>query len=140
VALLHGDFTTVELNTKAARQWLRDYYDVGTPQCRAPVAELDAILNIRAVACRTFPLRSSTARNHRQAGRAMRTLFVTLLLLFVAASATLIAYRNPGYVLISASRTVLETSLAVFLIIAAWFAVLYLCVRLLVRIVRVRAA
>ena len=68
----------------------------------------------------------------------MRTLFVTLLLLFVAASATLIAYRNPGYVLITREPYVLETSLAVFLLIAAVvFAILYLCVRLLVRIMRV---
>jgi HemY protein len=67
----------------------------------------------------------------------MRALFVTLLLLFVAASATLIAYRNPGYVLITREPYVLETSLAVFLLIAsAVFAVLYFCVRLLVRILR----
>lgn len=66
----------------------------------------------------------------------MRTLFTTLLLLFVAASATLIAYRNPGYVLITREPYVLETSLAVFLIlISAVFAILYFCVRLLVRIV-----
>jgi len=49
VALLHGDFTTVELNTKAARQWLRDYYDTGTPAVQSAVAELDAILKVRAV-------------------------------------------------------------------------------------------
>jgi len=49
VALLHGDFTTVELNTKAARQWLRDYYDTGTPAVQSAVAELDAILKIHAV-------------------------------------------------------------------------------------------
>jgi len=67
----------------------------------------------------------------------MRTLFSTLLLLFVAASATLIAFRNPGYVLITREPYVLETSLAVFLLItAAIFTLLYLCVRLLVRIVR----
>lgn len=67
----------------------------------------------------------------------MRTLFGTLLLLFVAASATLVAFRNPGYVLITREPYVLETSLAVFLLIAvAIFTVLYFCVRLLVRIVR----
>jgi HemY protein len=68
----------------------------------------------------------------------MRALFGTLLLLFVAASATLIAFRNPGYVLITREPYVLETSLAVFLLIAAVvFAILYFCVRLVVRIVRV---
>jgi HemY protein len=67
----------------------------------------------------------------------MRTLFGILLLLFVAASATLIAVRNPGYVLITREPFVLETSLAVFLLIAAAvFAVLYFCLRLMVRIVR----
>jgi HemY protein len=67
----------------------------------------------------------------------MRALFVTLLLLFVAASATLIAYRNPGYVLITREPYVLETSLAVFLLLtAAVFTVLYFCVRLLARILR----
>jgi uncharacterized protein HemX len=49
VALLHGDFTTVELNIKAARQWLRDYYDAGTPSVQSAAAELDAILKTRAV-------------------------------------------------------------------------------------------
>lgn len=68
----------------------------------------------------------------------MRALFVILLMLFVAASATLIAFRNPGYVLIAREPFVLETSLAVFLLIAAAaFAVLYAGVRLLVRIIRV---
>lgn len=68
----------------------------------------------------------------------MRALFVILLTLFVAASATLIAFRNPGYVLIAREPFVLETSLAVFLLIAvALFVVFYLGVRLLVRIVRV---
>ena len=67
----------------------------------------------------------------------MRTLFGALLLLFVAASATLIAYQNPGYVLITREPLVLETSLAVFLLLAgALFTILYFCVRLLVRIVR----
>jgi uncharacterized protein HemX len=49
VALLHGDVTTVELNLNAARQWLRDYYDLGTPAVQGAVAELDAILKTRAV-------------------------------------------------------------------------------------------
>jgi uncharacterized protein HemX len=49
VALLHGDFTTVELNIKAARQWLRDYYDAGTPAVQSAATELDAILKTRAV-------------------------------------------------------------------------------------------
>jgi len=67
----------------------------------------------------------------------MRTLFGTLLLLFAAASATLVAFRNPGYVLITREPYVLETSLAVFLlIVAVVFTVLYFCVRLLVRIAR----
>lgn len=68
----------------------------------------------------------------------MRALFVILLMLFAAASATLIAFRNPGYVLIAREPFVLETSLAVFLLIAAVvFAILYAGVRLLVRILRV---
>jgi len=67
----------------------------------------------------------------------MKTLFGVLLLLFVAASVTLMVYKNPGYVLITREPYVLETSLAVFLLIAAaFFAILYFCVRLLVRIVR----
>ena len=68
----------------------------------------------------------------------MRALAVILLLLFVAASATLVAFRNPGYVLIAREPFVLETSLAVFLLMAAAvFAVLYVGVRLLLRIIRV---
>lgn len=67
----------------------------------------------------------------------MKTLFGILLLLFVAASVTLMVYKNPGYVLITREPYVLETSLAVFLLMAAAvFAILYFCVRLLVRIVR----
>jgi len=49
VALLHGDIKTVELNVSAARQWLRDYYDTGTPAVQTAVAELDAILKTRPV-------------------------------------------------------------------------------------------
>lgn len=68
----------------------------------------------------------------------MRALFVILLTLFAAASATLIAFRNPGYVLIAREPFVLETSVAVFLLITiALFIVFYLGVRFLVRIVRV---
>ena len=40
----------------------------------------------------------------------MKTLFGTLLLLLVAASATLIAVRNPGYVLITREPYVLNHS------------------------------
>lgn len=68
----------------------------------------------------------------------MRALFVILLTLFAAASATLIAFRNPGYVLIAREPFVLETSVAVFVLIAiALFIVFYLGVRFVVRIVRV---
>lgn len=68
----------------------------------------------------------------------MRALFVILLTLFAAASATLIAFRNPGYVLIAREPFVLETSVAVFALIAiAFFIVFYLGVRFVVRIVRV---
>jgi uncharacterized protein HemX len=49
VALLHGDIATVELNAKAARQWLRDYYDAGTPAVQAAATELDGILKTRPV-------------------------------------------------------------------------------------------
>jgi len=49
VALLHGDFTTVESNTKAARQWLGDYFDAGTPAVQSAAKELDAVLKARTV-------------------------------------------------------------------------------------------
>jgi len=49
VALLHGDFTTVESNTKAARQWLGDYFDAGTPAVQSAANELDAVLKARTV-------------------------------------------------------------------------------------------
>lgn len=49
VALLHGDIATVELNVRVARQWLRDYYDAGTPAVQAAATELDAILKTRPV-------------------------------------------------------------------------------------------
>lgn len=67
----------------------------------------------------------------------MKTLFGILLLLFAAASAALIALKNPGYVLIAREPFVLETSVAVFLLLAAvTFAVLYFIVRLAARILR----
>jgi len=49
VALLHGDIATVELNAKAARQWLRDYYDAGAPAVQVAATELDGILETRPV-------------------------------------------------------------------------------------------
>jgi HemY protein len=67
----------------------------------------------------------------------MKTLFGILLLLFVATSAALIAIRNPGYVLIAREPFVLETSVAVFVLIAAAsFTVFYFGVRLVARILR----
>ena len=67
----------------------------------------------------------------------MKTLFGILLLLFVATSAALIAIRNPGYVLIAREPFVLETSVAVFVLIAAAsFALFYFGVRLVARILR----
>lgn len=67
VALLHGDFTTVELNAKAAHQWLRDYFDANTPAVKSATSELDAILKLRAVdlpdiSASLKALRESTAR------------------------------------------------------------------------------
>ncbi|HJX19022.1 MAG TPA: uroporphyrinogen-III C-methyltransferase [Acidiferrobacterales bacterium] len=49
VALLHGDFTTVESNTKAARQWLGDFFDAGTPAVQSAANELDAVLKTHAL-------------------------------------------------------------------------------------------
>lgn len=67
----------------------------------------------------------------------MKTLFGILLLLFIATSAALIAIRNPGYVLIAREPFVLETSVAVFLLLtAAAFAIVYFGVRLMARILR----
>jgi HemY protein len=66
----------------------------------------------------------------------MKTLFGILLLLFVAASAALIAIKNPGYVLIAREPFVLETSVAVFLLLEVLvFTILYFGVRLGTRIV-----
>lgn len=65
----------------------------------------------------------------------MRILFGTLLLLFVAATSALIALRDPGYVFIAREPYVFETSLAVFLPIAAvLFVAFYYSVRLLSRL------
>jgi HemY protein len=67
----------------------------------------------------------------------MKALFGILLLLFLAASAALIAARNPGYVLIAREPFVLETSLAVFVLLGlAFFTLLYVLVRLAMRILR----
>jgi HemY protein len=67
----------------------------------------------------------------------MKTLFGILLLLFVAASAALLAVRDPGYVLIERVPFVLETSLAVFaLLLAAAFTLFYYGTRLVARILR----
>jgi uncharacterized protein HemX len=49
VALLHGDFTTVDSNTKTARQWLTDYFDASTPAVQSAAKELDAVLKARTV-------------------------------------------------------------------------------------------
>lgn len=65
----------------------------------------------------------------------MKYLFGAVLLLFVAAGAALVAVRNPGYVLITREPFVLETSLAIFLLLlAALFAILYVALRLVSRI------
>lgn len=67
----------------------------------------------------------------------MKTLAAVLLLAFVAVAAALLAVRDPGYVLITREPLVLETSLAVFvLLLGAAFVALYFAVRLVVRIVR----
>jgi HemY protein len=65
----------------------------------------------------------------------MRLLIGILILLFVAASGALIVVRNPGYVLIAREPFVLETSLAVFVILlVAAFALLYSLARISVRL------
>ncbi|MDH4134332.1 MAG: hypothetical protein OEV31_06050, partial [Gammaproteobacteria bacterium] len=65
----------------------------------------------------------------------MRVLFAALLLFFVAANAALLAVRNPGYVLLVREPYVIETSLAVFLLLlTAAFACLYLFARLASRL------
>lgn len=47
VALLHGDGTTFERNLTAARQWLRDYYDLNAAPVQAAIVALDAMLKSR---------------------------------------------------------------------------------------------
>lgn len=47
VALLHGDAATFEQNTKAARQWLDDYYDTSTQVVIATQDELDGMIKTR---------------------------------------------------------------------------------------------
>jgi len=62
----------------------------------------------------------------------MRFLFAALLVLAVTIGLTLVAQRDPGYVLISYGGWSMETSLSLFLVaVALAFAVLYLAVRLL---------
>jgi HemY protein len=67
----------------------------------------------------------------------MKYLTAILLLLFVAASAALVAVRNPGYVLIAREPVVLETSLAAFvLLLVAGFLLAYAVTRLTLRLWR----
>ena len=67
----------------------------------------------------------------------MKHLTAILLLLFVAASAALVATRNPGYVLIARDPYVFETSLAVFvLLLVAGFFIVYGVTRLSLRLWR----
>lgn len=47
LALLHGDNATLELNVRAARQWLRDYYDGNASNVQAAVTELESVLKNR---------------------------------------------------------------------------------------------
>lgn len=47
VALLHGDNATLELNVRAARQWLRDYYDANAGNVQTATTELEAVLHNR---------------------------------------------------------------------------------------------
>ena len=65
----------------------------------------------------------------------MRLLIGILVLLFVAASGALVVARNPGYVLIAREPFVVETSLAVFVILLiVVFVLLYLLARVTVRL------
>ena len=67
----------------------------------------------------------------------MKQLTAILLLLFVAASAALVAARNPGYVLIAREPYVLETSLAMFLLLlVAGFLLTYAITRIALRLWR----
>ena len=47
LALLHGDNATLELNVRAARQWLRDYYDGNASNVQAGATELESVLKNR---------------------------------------------------------------------------------------------
>lgn len=47
VALLHGDAATFETNTRAAHQWLRDYYDGHAATVQTAIAALDTVLHAR---------------------------------------------------------------------------------------------
>jgi len=47
VALLHGDGTTFERNVTAARQWLRDYYDLNAQPVQAAILAFDSMLKLR---------------------------------------------------------------------------------------------
>ena len=67
IALLHGDNTTLELNVRAARQWLRDYYDQSVDSVQAASAELDNTLKNRPaelpdISASLTSLRELTAR------------------------------------------------------------------------------
>jgi len=65
----------------------------------------------------------------------MRLLIGILVLLFVAASGALVVARNPGYVLIAREPFVLETSLAVFVVLLiAAFVLFYVLARAVVRL------
>lgn len=71
----------------------------------------------------------------------MKFLFGALLLLFVAASLALLAVYNPGYVMIVREPFVLETSLAVFLLLLlALFTGFYIVARLGTRIIKAPVA
>ena len=67
VALLHGDIATLELNARAARKWLADYYDANNNAVRAANAELETILKSRPadlpdISASLTSLRELTAR------------------------------------------------------------------------------
>lgn len=67
VALLHGDIATLELNARAARKWLADYYDADNAAVREASAELEATLKSRPadlpdISASLTSLRELTAR------------------------------------------------------------------------------
>lgn len=49
IALLHGDGTTFEQNTQAARNWLQTYFDTHDASVQTALAELDQALQARSV-------------------------------------------------------------------------------------------